>query len=153
MGTSDDTQNSSYSTDDVGMASQDEMKRMLQRLVATGQLLNAADFPKRTGWPAETLDAGLLPHGLFALSIDGFRLYPAFYADPRYCIYALESTSRNLANVSDGAKWLFFTQAKGSLALPSGSGRETGTPRTPLQAIEAGDVGAAVCAAVGFSQR
>lgn len=153
MSTCDDPQNPGDSPDDVGMASQDEMNRTLRRLVATGQLLDAADFLKRTGWAPETLNAAVLPHGLFFLAIDGVPMYPAFYADPRYCIDALESTGRSLGGVSDGAKWLFFTQPKGSLALPAAPGQEAGTPRTPLQAIEAGDARAAERAAIGFSQR
>jgi len=153
MSTSDAPQNPGDLPEDVGTASQDEMNRTLRRLVATGQLLCGAGFLERTGWAPETLNAAVLPHGLFFLAVDGVRMYPAFYADRRYRIDALESTSRNLDGVSDGAKWLFFTQPKGSLALPAASGQEAGTPRTPLQAIEAGDVEAAARAAIGFSQR
>jgi hypothetical protein len=112
-------------------------------------LLDEATFLARAGWAADALAGPQLPHGLFRIEVGGAPTYPAFYADRRYDLRTLESVSRLLGDVSSGAKWLFFTQPKGSLAVPAAPGMA----RTPLEAIEAGDIERVKHAAVGFSQR
>ena len=99
------------------------------------------------------------------------RAYPAFYLDPRYSRKVLEAVSMMLGGLSGGSKWLFFTTAKASLACakpcqqapqrlsdvararsdPSSLGPVI--PRTPLQALEEGDVEIVKRAAAGFAQR
>jgi hypothetical protein len=63
-------------------------------------------------------------HRVFCLTIDGERLYPAFYADRRFSRRQLGAITRVLASVPEGGKWLFFTTPKGSLGSV-----------TPLQAL------------------
>jgi hypothetical protein len=124
-----------------------------ERQLISGELLDANTFLARTGWAASVLSETALPHGLFRIEVGGAQAYPAFYADRRFDLRTLESVSRLLGDVSSGAKWLFFTQPKGSLAIPAAPGQTNGTARTPLQAIEAGDVDLVKRAAVSFSER
>lgn len=53
-----------------------------------------------------------------------------------------------LGAMSSGAKYLFFTVPKGSLARA-----ETGKPRTPLEALADGDFDEVMRAAHGYSER
>lgn len=131
----------------------DEVAMSLGRQLDAGELLDASAFLARTGWTPDALEGSELPHGLFRIECGGEQAYPAFYADHRYDLRALESVSRLLGGVSSGAKWLFFTQPKGSLAVPAGPGETSRVARTPLEAIEAGDIERVKRAAVGFSQR
>lgn len=125
----------------------------LERQLDSGELLGASAFLARTGWAADELAGAELSHGLFRIEVGGAPAYPAFYADRRYDLETLESVSRLLGGVSSGAKWLFFTQPKGSLAVPAGPGETSRVARTPLEAIEAGDIERVKRVAVGFSQR
>jgi hypothetical protein len=91
----------------------------------------------------------------FFVELDGIRALPAFFLDPRYRVRDLEAVTKQLRGISDAAKWVFFILPKGSLsrALLEGSedvaaawgstgSAEPGnvTLRTPLQAIEDGDI-------------
>lgn len=65
--------------------------------------------------------------------------------------YRREDLQRVIALLGDssgGSKYLFLTLPKGSLAK-----QETGTPRTPLEALKDGDFDAVMRAAHGFSER
>jgi len=131
----------------------DEVAMSFERQLIAGELLDANTFLSRTGWAADALAGAELPHGLFCIEVGGAQAYPAFCADRRYDLQTLESVSRLLGDISSGAKWLFFTQPKGSLAIPAAPGQRNGTARTPLEAMEAGDIDLVKRTAVGFSQR
>lgn len=131
----------------------DLVQATCERLLATRALLDQATFlESKRGWTTQSLARALRRHRLFRLQVGGVRGYPAFFADSRYDIDALESVSKLLGDVPDGGKWLFFTQPKGSLAIPANQG-QSGVPRTPLQAIEAREFDLVIRAAIGFSQR
>ncbi len=95
----------------------------------------------------------------FFVELDGIRALPSFFLEPRYRVRDLEAVTKLLRCISDGAKWLFFTMPKGSLSrtVPSTASERAGDEdgiqsstdtteqskvlfRTPLQAIEDGDI-------------
>lgn len=119
-----------------------------QRLLDDGELVPVATFLERTGLTEQALSQTTRDGRLFFLEVRGVRVYPSFFFDTRYDRTALESVSQALGGVSGGSKWLFFTTPKGSLALP-----DSGTPRTPLEALRSGDTDAVRRAAISFSPR
>ena len=134
-------------------AASDLVQATFERLLATGELLDQATFlESKPGWTVRSLARALRQHRLFRLEVGGVRAYPAFYADRRYDIHTLETVCKLLGDIPDGSRWLFFTQPKGSLAIPANQGQR-GVPRTPLQAIEAGEFDLVMRSAIGFSQR
>lgn len=95
----------------------------------------------------------------FFVELDGVRALPAFFLDPRYRLRDLEHVTKQLHGISDAAKWVFFILPKGLLsrtlqstppessegvaeARGSTGSAEPGNVvlRTPLQAIEDGDI-------------
>ena len=60
----------------------------------------------------------------------------------------LERVIARLGALSGGSKYLFLTLPKGSLARP-----DTGTPRTPLEALKDGNFDAVMRTAHGYSER
>lgn len=138
--------------------------------LATGELLESADFLERAGWTHRSLGKALLAARVFRVEVAGVQAYPAFYLDPRYKRKDVEAATKLLGDLSGGSKWLFFTTPKGSLARPTSSqhaptkskaaaggvGRSLPAPviaRTPLQALEDGDVQLVKRAAAGYAQR
>ena len=119
-----------------------------QRLLNDGKLIPGATLIERREWTDEALTEATQAGHLFYIEVGDVQAYPAFLFDETYDRTMLESVCRALGDIAGGSKWLFFTKPKGSLALP-----ENGTPRTPLEALRAGDIEAVKRAAVGYSQR
>jgi hypothetical protein len=125
--------------------------------LATGQLLESGTFQKQAGWTRQALSKAVNARRVFFLEVQGVRAYPAFYLDLRYNRKDLEAVTRLLGDLSGGSKWSFFTTPKGSLARPAVEGTSrtaaAGAPRTPLQALEDGDVELVKNAAAGHAHR
>ena len=141
-------------------APQDEVQATFDSELAKGELLESSHFQERAGWTRQALSKAVLAGRLFYLEVAGVRAYPAFYLDLRYNRKDVEAVTKLLGDLSGGSKWLFFTTPKGSLARPK-SGSRTGTgsasrvaaPRTPLQALEDGDVELVKRFAAGHAHR
>ena len=138
----------------------DKVQSTFDDLLARGELLESAEFQEQARWTRQALSRAVLAGRVFYLEVGGgIRAYPAFYLDPRYSRKDVESVTKLLGDISGGAKWLFFTTPKGSLASPNGASAEArapnkprtkptsganhqlaGGPRTPLRALEDGDV-------------
>lgn len=127
--------------------------------IARGSLVPTTVFRSSSGRSSSALSRAVRAGRLFFVELDGIRAFPSFFVDPRYPLRDLEAVTKQLAGISFGAKWLFFVLPKASLSsakavAPSGySGDATAVHsagcaaeadgvslRTPLQAIEDGDV-------------
>ena len=152
-------------------ACQNKIQATFDSELATGQLLQSGDFRARAGWTRQALGKLVVAGRLFYVEVGGVRAYPAFYLDLRYSRKDLEDVTKLLGDLSGGSRWLSFTTPKGSLArsefseqAPRGfsdvargrsdpATRAPAIPRTPLQALEDGDVEMVKRAAAGHAQR
>lgn len=156
-------------------APQDRMRETFNSLLTSAELLRSAELLERLGWTRQALSKAVLSHRMFYVEVDGVRAYPAFYLDSRYKRKDIESVTRSLGGLSGGSKWLFFTAPRASLALPlpdsptaharacaeaglpypisRGSLGPSGVPRTPLQALEDGDLARVNRAAQAYAER
>ena len=116
--------------------------RVVNDLVKSRQLLGSSAFASRIGWTRQALHKAQLANRVFYLESGGERFYPAFFADDRYQRHHLEAVAKLLGDLPGGAKWLFFTTPKGSLSR-----------RTPLHALEKGQLAQVKTAAEGFAER
>lgn len=98
------------------------------RLVATGELLPAAQFAAAFGITQQALERALQARRLFAIEHAGDRVYPTFYADPAFDRRRLGRVVKALGDLSGWEMWLFFTMPKSSLGQ-----------RTPIDAMRAGE--------------
>jgi len=115
-----------------------------------GRLLKTGEFQERAGWTGEALNEALQARRVFFIEVGGVRAFPAFYLDQRYNRQELEALTELLGNLTGGSKWAFFTQPKGSLALATST---EPIDRTPLEALEAGDIEPVRRAATGYAER
>jgi hypothetical protein len=159
----------------VAIAPQDRVQATFDSLRASGALLETEAFLERSGWSREALDNAVAAHHLFRIAVGGVSAYPAFYLDTRYDRRELESVIELLGDLPGGSKWLFFTKPKASLSAPlagSPTARArageaptwpvptegvyigpSGEPRTPLQALEAGELLRVQRTAAAYAQR
>ena len=110
-------------------------------MVARGELLDAAAFAERLGWTPQGLSKALRANRLFYVEHQGRRLYPTFFADPRYKRRELEAVCKLLGDLSGGGKLQFFLNPRGSLSRAS-----------PLEALARGEFAAVKAAAEGFAE-
>jgi hypothetical protein len=144
-------------------------------LIESGELLTTDAFLQRMDWTGETASKAVAAHRLFRIDVGGVSAYPAFFLDTRYDRCALESVIEALGDLPGGSKWLFFTKPKASLSAPlagSPTARArageavawpvptegvyigpSGVPRTPLQALEAGELAQVWRTATAYAQR
>jgi hypothetical protein len=144
-------------------------------LIKSGELLTTDAFLQRMDWTRETASRAVASHHLFRIEVGGVSAYPAFYLDTRYDRRELESVIALLGDLPGGSKWLFFTKPKASLSAPlagSPTARArageaptwpvptegvyigpSGEPRTPLQALEAGELLRVRRTAAAYAQR
>jgi len=117
-------------------------RRFAKAGLESGALTSESEFSTHANWPPEAIATQLADQGLFYLEIEGVRLYPTFYLDPRFDPQQLEAISKQLGSLSGGSKWQFFTTPKGSLAGV-----------TPLDALLAGKFSQVIVSAEGFAAR
>lgn len=136
-------------------APQDRVLSTFESKVASGDLLLGTEFQRRAGWSHQALSEAVQAGRVCCVEVGGTRAYPDFYLDPRYSREDLEKVTELLGERSPGSKFVFFTTPKGSLARPDGPGCSPGptVPRTPLQALEEGDIELVRRAATGYAQR
>ena len=160
----------------VETAPQNSVQSTFDDLLANGELLESAEFQKQAGWTRQALSRAVLAGRIFYIEVEGIRAYPAFYLDLRYNRKDVESVTKLLGDISGGSKWLFFTALKGSLAIAGAVSAEArgapeaktrskqlagraeleavpGVPRTPLQALEDGDVELVKRSAKAYAER
>lgn len=139
-------------------APQNKVQSTFEALLARGELLESSRFREQVGWTRRALGNAVLAGRVFYLVVKGIRAYPAFYLDPRYTRKDVETVTKLLGDLSGGAKWLFFTTPKASLARldaerPAGQALSTRQARTPLRALEDGDLDRVKRAAIGYATR
>lgn len=141
-------------------APQNKVQSTFEALLTSGELLESSQFRARVGWTRQALSKAVLGHRLFFLEVGAVRAFPALYLDLRYNRKDVEAVTKLLGDLSGGSKWLFFTTQKASLARSGAEPRagqasaaRQGRPRTPLQAIEDGDVELVKLAAAGYAER
>lgn len=112
-------------------------------LMASGELVDEAEFCARAGLTPQQLAAAVDAGRLFRLEVGHARGYPAFLLDPAVDRDQVEAVAEVLADRPAGARLAFFTTPRGSLAVPGpmadGVLTGCGTPRTPIQALREGE--------------
>lgn len=110
-------------------------------LVGSKALLTSPEFIERMHWTRQALSKALSANRVFFIELKGERYYPAFFTDPRHERRHLEAVSKALGDIPGSSKWLFFTSPKGSLS-----------ERTPLDALDRGQLAQVKTTATGYSQ-
>lgn len=104
-------------------------QRLLAEDITQGRLLKSTDMCARLGVSRQALQIAVADHRIFTLEgPNGKKLYPAFFADPRYQRAQLGQVSRALGDMPGDSKWDFFTNKKLSL-----------NARTPLEVLSSGN--------------
>lgn len=156
----------------VGNEPRDNVRERFYGGLARAELLAGTEFEVREGRSRASIAKAVRAKRLFFVEFDGVRAYPAFFVDPRYRRRDLESVTIALGDVSPGGKYLFFVLPKGSLCkdaerdAPSAERRPSGNStagffvslrassvRTPLLALEEGDIEAVLRGAAGYAKR
>lgn len=120
----------------------------LERLGADAALLDEATFCARSGYaPRQLSDAVAAGRVLRIDDADGLPAYPAFHVDPSLNQVELSAVLKRISDFPPAARWLFLATPKGSLAAANGR------PRTPLEALRAGDFIKVERTAAGFVER
>lgn len=138
--------------------------------LAQGRLIPVTALRSNAEHSSSTITRAVREGRKFFVELDGIRALPAFFLDPRYRVRDLEAVTKQLHGISDGAKWLFFTMPKGPLSRaspptplersrnPHEVQSSTGASepsnvvlRTPLQAIEDGDIELVLRAAAAYA--
>lgn len=117
-------------------------RRNRRRDVEEGRLLPSDEMSKRLHINKHALGRAVRDKRIF--SIDGptgTKVYPAFFADPRFNRADLERVSRELGHLPGPSKLEFFTTPKLSLKA-----------RTPIEALVGGDIETVLKAAAGFRE-
>lgn len=104
-------------------------------------MLESGAFITRLGWTRQALSKALAARRVFLVEHREARYFAAFYADKRYDRRDLEAITKLLGDLPGGAKLQFWLNPRGSLSK-----------RTPLQALERGQLAAVKAAAEGFVQ-
>lgn len=108
--------------------------------IASGILLSAADLAERLQLSKQAVSAAVRANRMFVLSgASGEGYIPAFFADGRYHRPTLEKVSKAMGGLSGGSKWEFFRTPRVSLE-----------GKSPLQALEKGNVESVMAAAAAF---
>lgn len=118
-----------------------EADRATADMIRKHELLESAAFASRLAWTRQALSKALTARRVFFIEHQGTRYFPAFYADRRYDRRHLEAITRMLGDLPGGAKLQFFLNRRASLGK-----------RTPLQALERGQLADVKAAAEGFVQ-
>ncbi|NHZ35992.1 hypothetical protein [Massilia rubra] len=93
---------------------QERARRMAD--VKAGRLISSSTLRERLGMTAQALGAAVRAKRMFSVNgPEGERLYPAFFADPKYEHRDLETISKALADLSGSIKFAFFTTPSISL--------------------------------------
>lgn len=115
--------------------------RVTDEMIRKRELLESALFVSRLGWTRQALSKALAARRVFFVEHRGTRYFPAFYADKRYDRRHLEAITKLLGDLPGGAKLQFFRNPRASVSK-----------RTPLQALERGQLSDVKAAAEGFVQ-
>jgi hypothetical protein len=109
-------------------------------LVRAGELLSHAEFIASMGWTQKNLDKALAANRVFFVEVNCIGYFPAFYLDKRCDRRQLEAICEALDNLPGGEKLQFFRSHRGSLG-----------GKTPLEALEQGQMPAVLAAAQAFA--
>jgi len=113
------------------------------QLHAAGELLGSAAMQAQLGVSRQALSKAVHERRLFWVDgPGGVHWYPGFFATSRAHRRDLERVSVELGELPGSTKWQFFTTPKHSLA-----------GRTPVQALESGDVDRVLRTAGEFRER
>lgn len=108
----------------------------------TDQLVSEAEFVKTLKGSANSIAKAVADGVLFAVTRNGEKLYPAFFADSAYKHRQLVALTKLLTDLDGFTKWQFFTTPKGSLG-----------GLTPLEALRQGKFQKVKATARGFAER
>ncbi|NHZ40747.1 hypothetical protein [Massilia aquatica] len=93
---------------------QERVRRMAD--VKAGRLISSSTLRERLGISAQALGAAVRTKRIFSVKgPQGERLFPAFFADPKYARRDLEKISMALGDLPGSIKFAFFTTQKISL--------------------------------------
>lgn len=119
----------------------DSIRLNMEDLILTGRLVDEPTFLAGSGMSLEALQLALRERRMFRLYWQGKDWFPAFMQGPAEAVVQLQLVAQTLDGLSPGSRMAFFTQQRGSLATPDGR------PRTPLEALQDGDIDRVVRAA------
>ncbi|MES2115431.1 MAG: hypothetical protein V4578_09800 [Pseudomonadota bacterium] len=112
-------------------------------LLEKGDLLTSRQLCEQLRIGRQALNKAVHARRIFSLTgPSGRQLYPAFYAAAQLARSQLEKVTQALGDLPGPSKWQFFTTPKGSLG-----------GKTPLRALESGDLGPVLVTAAGFRER
>ena len=119
-----------------------EADRATDEMIRKRELLESAAFADRLGWTRQALSKALAARRVFFIEHQGTRVLPRLVRRPavRPARY-LEAITNQLGDLPGGAKLQFFRNPRGSIQK-----------RTPLQALERGQLADVKAAADGFVQ-
>jgi len=123
-------------------AEREKAGQAMQRLVDEGQLVSPAALAEGLKFSRQALSKALKAHRLFYVDVQGRRLFPAFFLDPRHERRQLEDVCRALGELPGASKLQFFLTRKASLQ-----------GATPLEALANGQFARVRTAAIGFAER
>lgn len=124
-----------------GLIEQEKLNR--QRDIESGALLSSVEFCRRLQMSRQGLSKAVKSHRMFSLDgPSGTKVYPAFFADPKFDKEDLEKVSRALGEMPGPSKLEFFVTRKVSL-----------NSLTPIEAIAKGLVEEVLRSAAGFRER
>jgi len=113
-----------------------------QKLIDDGALIKSTDLWDRLEIGRQAGSKALKDLRFFSLDgPGGVTLCPAFFSDHKYNRRILEKISKELGELPGPSKWQFFTTPKRSL-----------DGKTPLEAIEKGQIDKVLVAATGFRE-
>jgi hypothetical protein len=118
-----------------------EAEESLRKKIEAGDLVKGDVLAERLGISMQALSKALAAQRMFYVEHKGSRYFPAWLADPRYDRKQVEKVSKTLGNMPGGAKLVFFTSPRGSLA-----------DQTPLEALTAGKLAPVLNAAQAYAQ-
>ena len=117
-------------------------RRNRRRDIEEGRLITPDEMSKRLHVDKHALARAVRDKRMFSIDgPNGAKVYPAFFADPRFIRAELERVSRELGPLPGASKLQFFMTPKGSL-----------NARTPIEALANGDLDTVLKAAAGFRE-
>jgi hypothetical protein len=121
---------------------------LVERLGADGALLDHATFCALSGYSPTLLSEAVAAGKVLRIADgDGVPAYPAFQVDTTVSRVELSAVLKRIADFPPTSQWLFLVTPKGSLATAAGK------PRTPVEALRAGDFDRVERTTSGFIDR
>jgi hypothetical protein len=109
---------------------------------AKAGLLDGDQLRAEFGVSVDAIEGDIAAFRVFAVSLNGIKLYPTFFFDSEVDRANLAKVIQKLGDVDGWGKWHVLTSRRGSL-----------NGETPLAALARGEVDAVLSAAAAFAER